>query len=97
MKIKLTPQDFELKTLEENNYQYFSCYTGTREVTIEPTDLGYLVCVYDDYGILVGRRKPVLFSRYSKAHECFASAVKLASEINISMTYGNGALREVYA
>lgn len=92
MKIKLLPQDFEIRSLDDNNYQYFSYFSGVHEITIEPTSEGYLVCVYDLAGILHGKRKPVLFRQYNGAIECFKAAVRLASEINITMSYGHGAL-----
>jgi hypothetical protein len=92
MKTILQPQDFELRSLKDTNYQYFSYDAGTFELTIEPTDAGYLVCVYDHDGILEGRRKPVLFKRYSGTQDCFAAAVRLASDINITKIYGYGAL-----
>ena len=97
MKTKLQPQDFELCTLEENHYQYFSYDAGGFELTIEPTDVGYLVCVYDHNGILEGRRKPVLFDRYAGGQQCFAAAAELASQIYISKTHGFGALAGVFA
>ena len=92
MKTRLTPQDFELCTLEETHYQYFSYDAITFELTIEPTSVGYLVAQYDHNGILVGRRKPVLFERRNGAQEAFASAVDLCSQMYVSKMHGFGAL-----
>ena len=92
MKTRLSPQDFELCTLEETHYQYFSYDAVTYELTIEPTQVGYLVAQYDHNGILVGRRKPVLFERYDKPQDAFAAAVDLCSQINVAKMHGFGAL-----
>lgn len=92
MKITLSPQDFELRTLEDNQYQYFSYDAEVFEITIEPHALGYDVCQYDHNGLLTGKRKPVLFKDHAKPQDCFANAVSLASEIYQLKVYGRSPL-----
>lgn len=78
---KLTPQEFELRTIDDYKVKYFAWEGRGIELIIEPrTSGGYIVSVYDHNGILKRDKVNVDCRAGEQATACFLRAVDQANK-----------------